>query len=121
MGWRERHDTMQLKDLTTSIAMVVPMFLMVASIVALVAWFALGAKGGRGARIAAWLGLTVLSLWCGLLVGLAALTGIYFVFGSTATIIGAVIVGVLLIAMPFFWWYVVRNRNRDDAGTPQAH
>jgi hypothetical protein len=112
---------MQLNDLATSIAMVVPMFLMVASIVALVAWFALGAKGGRGARIAAWLGLVVLSLWCGLLMGLGLLTIVYFLFGSVATIIGAVIVGAVLVAMPFFWWYVVRNRHRDDTGSPQAH
>jgi hypothetical protein len=112
---------MQLNDLTTSIAMVVPMFLMVASIVALVAWFALGAKGGRGARIAAWFGLVVLSLWCGLLVALGLLTIVYFLLGSAATIVGAVIVTVVLVAMPFFWWSVVRNRHRDDAGTPQAH
>lgn len=111
---------MELKDLTTSIAMVVPMFMMVASVVALVMWFALGAKGGRGARIAAWLGLTVLSLWCGILVGLALLTLVYFVLGATATIVGAVVVAVVLVAMPFFWWYVVRNRHQDDAGTPQA-
>ncbi len=112
---------MQIKDLTTSIAMVVPMFLLVASVVALVAWFALGAKGGRGARIAAWFGLVVLTLWCGLLVGLALLTVIYFLFGSLATIVGAAVVGLFLLGMPFFWWYIVRNRHRDDAGTPQAH
>jgi hypothetical protein len=112
---------MELKDLATSIAMVVPMFLMVASIVALVVWFALGAKGGRGARIAAWLGLTVLTLWCGLLIGLAALTVVYFLFGSAATIVGAVIVGLVLIVTPFFWWFVVRNRHQDDTGAPQAH
>lgn len=111
---------MQLKDLTTSIAMVVPMFLFVVSIVALVVWFSQGARGGRGARIAAWLGLTVLTLWCGLLVGLVVLTMVYFAFGSTATVVGAVIVAALLIAMPFFWWYVVRNRHRDDTGAPQA-
>jgi hypothetical protein len=112
---------MQLKDLTTSIAMVVPMFLLVAGIVALVAWFAMGAKGGRGARIAAWLGLVTLTLWCGSLVALVVLTVIYFMLGSTATIIGAGLVTVFMIGMPFFWWYIVRNRHPDDAGTPQAH
>jgi hypothetical protein len=99
----------------------VPMFLLVASIVALVAWFALGAKGGRGARIAAWFGLVVLTLWCGLALGLGVLTLIYFAFGSTATVIAAVIVTGLMVAMPFFWWYVVKNRQRDDTGSPQAH
>ena len=33
----------------------------------------------------------------------------------------AALVTVLMVAMPFFWAYVVRNRHRDDAGTPQAH
>lgn len=112
---------MQIQDLTTSVAIVVPMFLLVASIVALVAWFALGAKGGRGARVAAWFGLVVLSLWCGLLVGLGLLTLVYFALGSTATIVAAVVVVAVMVAMPFFWWYVVRNRHRDDSGAPQAH
>ena len=112
---------MQIQDLTTSIAIVVPMFLLVASVVALVAWFALGAKGGRGARIAAWFGLVVLTLWCGLLVGLGLLTLVYMAFGSTATIIAAIVVTAIMVAMPFFWWFVVRDRHRDDAGTPQAH
>jgi hypothetical protein len=111
---------MQIKDLTTSVAMVVPMFLLVAGIVALVAWFALGARGGRGARIAAWLGLVTLSLWCGSLVALAVLTVVYFTLGSVATIVAAALVTLLMVAMPFFWAYIVRNRHRDDPGAPQA-
>ena len=110
---------MQIADLTTSIALAVPMFLLVASVVALVAWWSLGAKGGRGARIAAWFGLVVLSLWCGLAVSLALLTLVYFALGSTATIIAAVLVTGVLIAMPFFWWYVMKNRHQDDAGPAQ--
>jgi len=94
---------MQIKDLMTSVAMVVPMFLLVAGIVALVAWFAAGAKGGRGARFAAWLGLVTLSLWCGSLVALALLTIVYFLLGSLATIVAATVVTVLMVAMPFFW------------------
>ena len=56
---------MQITDLTESIALIVPMLILVEGIVALVAWFAYGSKGGRGARIAAWLGLVTLTLWCG--------------------------------------------------------
>ena len=112
---------MELKDLTKSIAMVVPMFMLVASIVALVTWFALGAKGGRGARIAAWFGLVVLTLWCGPGLGLAVLTLVYFLFGSAATIAAVFVVAALLLAMPFFWAYVVRNRHGNDTGSPQAH
>ena len=56
---------MQIKELTESIALIVPMLILVEGIVALVAWFSMGSKGGRGARIAAWLGLVTLTLWCG--------------------------------------------------------
>ena len=51
----------------------------------------------------------------------ALLMLVYFTFGSQATVVAAVLVTVFMVAMPFFWAYVVRNRHRDDAGTPQAH
>ena len=63
---------MQITEITESIALIVPMFLLVTGIVALVAWFAMGSKGGRWARIAAWLGLVTLTLWCGSAVAFAA-------------------------------------------------
>jgi hypothetical protein len=112
---------MQITEVTESIALIVPMFLLVTGIVALVGWFAMGSQGGRWARVAAWLGLVTLSLWCGSAVAFALLMLVYFTFGSQATVIAAVLVTVLMVAMPFFWAYVVRNRHRDDAGTPQAH
>ncbi len=34
--------------------------------------------------------------------------------------VAAALVTVLMVAMPFFWAYVVRNRHGNDAGTPQA-
>jgi hypothetical protein len=111
---------MQIKDVAESVFLIVPMFLLVAGIVALVAWISMGAKGGKGARFAAWLGLVTLTLWCGSALAFAGLTIIYFVLGSQATIVGAVLVTVFMVAMPFLWAYVVRNRHRDDAGTPQA-
>jgi hypothetical protein len=112
---------MQIKEITESIALIVPMLILVEGVVALVVWFALGSKGGRGARIAAWLGLVTLTLWCGSAAAFVLLNLVYFTFGAQATIVGAAVVTVLMIAMPFFWWYVVRNRHHDDAGTPQAH
>lgn len=112
---------MQINEVTESIALIVPMFLLVAGIVALVAWFAMGSKGGRGARIAAWLGLVTLTLWCGSAVAFGLLMLTYFTFGAQATIVAAVLVTVFMVAMPFFWAYVVRNRHRDDTGAPQAH
>lgn len=110
---------MQIKDLTESIALIVPMLLLVEGFVALVAWFALGSKGGRGARIAAWLGLVTLTLWCGLALGYVALMVVYFSFGSEATMLAGAVLAVLLVAMPFGWAYVVRNRHRDDSGAPR--
>ena len=43
---------MQITEITESIALIVPMFLLVTGIVALVAWFAMGSKagGGHGSR-----------------------------------------------------------------------
>lgn len=111
---------MQIKDLTESIALIVPMLILVEGIVALVVWFALGSKGGRGARIAAWLGLVTLTLWCGSAIAFVVLNLVYFSFGAQATIVGAALVTVFMIAMPFGWAYVVRNRHAGD-GQPQVH
>jgi hypothetical protein len=112
---------MQIKDISESVVIIVPMFLLVVTVVAVVAWIAMGAKGGKGARFAAWLVLVALSLWCGGGIAFVALTLVYLTLGSQVTIAAAAVALVLLVAMPFFWWYVVRNRGRDDAGTPQAH
>lgn len=110
---------MQIKELTESIALIVPMLFLIEGIVALAVWFALGSKGGRGARIAAWLGLVTLTLYCGSAVAFVLLNLVYFTFGSQATVIAAVLVAVFMIVMPFGWAYLVRNRHQD-AG-PQAH
>jgi hypothetical protein len=111
---------MQIAELSESVALIVPMLFLVEGIVALVAWFAYGSRGGRGARIAAWLGLVTLSLWCGSALAYVALMLVYFNLGAQATMVAAALVTVLMVAMPFFWAYVVRNRHGDDAGTPQA-
>jgi hypothetical protein len=111
---------MQITELSETVALVVPMLFLVEGIVALVAWFAYGSRGGRGARIAAWLGLVTLTLWCGSALAYVALMLVYFNLGAQATMLAAALVTVLMVAMPFFWAYVVRNRHGDDTGTPQA-
>lgn len=116
----ERGAGMQIKDLTESVALIVPMLLLVEAIVALVVWFAYGQKGGRGARVAAWLALVTLTLWCGSAVAYVVLMVTYFNLGAEATMVAAAMVTVFMIAMPFGWAYVVRNRHHDDGGTPQA-
>jgi hypothetical protein len=80
-------------------------------------WFALGSKGGRGARIAAWLGLVTLTLWCGSAAAFVLLNLVYFTFGAPATMVGAIIVTLFMVTMPFGWWLVVRNRHRAQTGT----
>jgi hypothetical protein len=106
---------MRINDLAESMALIVPMLLLLEALVAIVVWFAYGSKGGRAARIAAWLGLTTLTFWVG-----SAVAFVYFSLGSTATIIAAIIVTAFMVLMPFGWAYVVRHHGRDETG-PQTH
>jgi hypothetical protein len=111
---------MQIRDLSESVALIVPMLFLVEAIVALVVWFAYGQKGGRGARIAAWLGLVTLTLWCGSALAYVVLMLTYFNLGAEATMVVAALVTVFMVAMPFGWAYIVRNHHPGDSGTPQA-
>ncbi len=111
---------MQIKDLSESVALIVPMLFLVEAIIALVVWFAYGQKGGRGARVAAWLGLVTLTLWCGSALAYVVLMLTYFNLGAEATMLVAAVVTVFMIVMPFGWAYVVRSHHRDDSGTPLA-
>jgi maltodextrin utilization protein YvdJ len=110
---------MQIREVSEDLALIVPMLILLEGVVAVVLWFAWGSKGGRGARIAAWLGLVTLTLWCGSAAAFVLLNLIYFNFGSQVTIAAAVLVTVFMIAMPFGWAYVVRHHGRDDTG-PQT-
>ena len=107
---------MHIRELTEDIALLVPMLILVEGVVAVVVWFALGSKGGRAARIAAWLGLVTLTLWCGSAAAFVLLNLVYFSFGSQATILAAVLVTAFMVAMPFGWAYIIRSRGRDDSG-----
>ena len=55
---------MLITDLSKDIALILPALILVEGIIGLIAWFALGSRGGRAARFAAWLGLVTLTLWC---------------------------------------------------------
>ncbi len=105
---------MQITDLSENIALIVPMLILVEGIVGIVAWFAYGSKGGRGARIAAWLGLVTLTLWCGSAVAFVMLYLLLFTLGKEAVIVGAFFVTLFMLAMPFGWALVVRHHGRED-------
>lgn len=111
---------MQLAELSEDLLLILPAVILVQGIIALVAWFWLGSKGGRGARVAAWLGLVTLTVWVGSAISFVLLHLLLFTFGSAAAIAGAVVVTVFMLAMPFGWAAVVRHRARDDAGGQDA-
>lgn len=107
---------MRINDLAENMALILPMLLLLEAVVAIIVWLAYGSKGGRAARVAAWLGLTTLTFWVGSGIGFVALNLVYFSFGSTATIIAAILVTAFMVLMPFGWAYVVRHHGRDEAG-----
>ena len=109
---------MQLSQLTEDIALILPLALLVEGIVGVVGWFALGAKGGRGARIAAWLAMVTLTLWCGSALAFVLLHVLLFTLGSTAALLGAGVTTVFMVLMPFAWAAVIRHHGRVDAGSP---
>jgi len=111
---------MQIAELSEDMALIVPMLILVEGVVGLVAWFAYGSKGGRGARIAAWLGLVTLTLWCGSAIGFVLLYLLLFTLGKEAVVVGAAFITVFMLAMPFGWAAVVRHHGRDDTAGQQG-
>lgn len=105
---------MQIAELAEDIALILPMLILVEGVVGLVVWFAYGSKGGRGARIAAWLGLVTLTLWCGSALAFVLLHLLLFTLGTGAAIVGAVLVTVFMLAMPFGWAALIRHHGRSD-------
>jgi hypothetical protein len=109
---------MQLAELSEDLLLILPAVILVQGIIALVVWFWLGSKGGRGARVAAWIGLVTLTVWVGSAIAFVLLHVLLFTFGPNAAIVGAVVVTMFMLAMPFGWAAVVRHRARGDAGSP---
>ena len=107
---------MQIADLTEDLALILPIVLLVEGIVGLVAWFAFGSKGGRGARFAAWLGLVTLTLWVGSAAAFVFLHVLLFTFGSGAAILGGILVTAFMVLMPFGWALVIRHHGPADPG-----
>jgi hypothetical protein len=108
---------MQITELTEDLALLLPIVILVEGIIGVVAWFAFGSKGGRGARVAAWLGLVTLTLWVGSAAAFVLVHILLFAFGTWAAVAGAVVVTVFMLLMPFGWAVVVRHHGRVDADT----
>jgi hypothetical protein len=105
---------MQIGVVTEDVALVLPIVILVEGIVGLVAWLALGSRGGRWARFAAWIGLVTLTLWCGSAIAFVLLHLLLFTFGSTAALAGAFAVTVMMVLMPFGWAAVVRHHDTSN-------
>ena len=108
---------MQLSQLTEDIALILPIALLVEGILGVVGWFAFGSRGGRGARIAAWLALVTLTLWCGSALAFVLLHVLLFTLGSAAAMIGAGVTTVFMVLMPFGWAAVVRHHGQPETGS----
>jgi hypothetical protein len=111
---------MRISDVSENVALIVPMLILVEGIVGIVAWFAYGSKGGRGARIAAWLGLVTLTLWCGSAIGFVFLYLLLFTLGKEAVVVGAAAITVFMLAMPFGWAILIRHHGREETDDAQA-
>jgi hypothetical protein len=105
---------MQIAEISEDLALILPIVILVEGIVGLVAWFALGSRGGRAARFAAWIGLVTLTLWVGSAAAFVLLHLLLFTFGSGAAMAGAFVVTVLMVLMPFAWAAVVRHHGSSD-------
>ncbi len=121
---------MQLSQLSEDLALLLPIVILVEGIIGVVVWFGYGSRGGRGARVATWLGLVTLTVWVGSAAAFVLLHMLYFAFGSVATIIGAIGVTAFMLLMPFGWAAVIRHHAADtdpqaqrnpQARDPQAH
>jgi hypothetical protein len=109
---------MQIAQLTEDVALILPIAMLVEGIIGVVAWFAFGSKGGRGARVAAWLALVTLTLWCGSAIAFVLVHILLFWLGNAAAVAGAVVTTVFMVLMPFAWAAVIRHHGRTDAGNP---
>ena len=105
---------MQISEVTEDLALLLPIVILVEGIIGVVAWFAYGSKGGRGARIAAWLGLVTLTLWVGSAAAFVLLHLLLFTFGTWAAVVGAIAVTAFMLLMPFGWAIVIRHRSRTE-------
>ena len=67
---------------------------------------------GSGSAVLAWLGLTVITLWCGAMVAFVMVNVLYFALGAPAGAGGMAVTAVFLVATPIVWAVVIRRRRR---------
>jgi hypothetical protein len=106
---------MRIAEATEDLALILSLVVLVAGIVAAV-WYAYGSRAGRGASIAAWLGLVTLTLGVGWVAAFVLLHVLLFTLGTWAAIAGALVTNVLMVLMPFGWAVIVRRRGRPTTG-----
>lgn len=82
-------------------------------IVLLVVTLLWGHATNRGASIAAWLGLTLVSWWIEFVVAFVALHAALFSLGREAVIVLALLLGGIIALTPVAWAYVLSHRNKS--------
>ncbi len=103
---------MRVPDVAQAFLLILPLLLVGEAVLAAVIWGAAGGTGGRWAQVAAWLGLTTLTVWFGSAIAFVAVHGLLFFVGPTAAMAGLVATTVFMLTMPIGWALVVRR------GTP---
>lgn len=67
-----------------------------------------GDRGGRWAKIAAWIGRTTLPLWFGSILPFHVLHGLSFFIGPGVSAVGVAVTTISMLTMLFGWVLVVR-------------
>lgn len=72
----------------------------------------------RGAGLATWLGLTVVTWWLEAVAAFFALHALLFTLGREAALVASVAVVVILTATPLAWAHLLRRRARRRVAQP---
>jgi hypothetical protein len=105
----------QIAEVGEELALILPLVILAEGVIGLIVWFAAGSRGGRGARVAAWVGLVTLTLWCGSAAAFVLLHLLLFAFGSGAALLGVVLTTAFMVLMPIGWWIVLSHRARNGS------
>ncbi len=93
-------------------ALATVVLLLVLSAVGLAAAPRRGRLGDAGSLVTEWFVLTVVTLWCGLLVAFVVDNLLLFMLGTGAATIGVIGSAIFLVATPVVWAVVIRRRAR---------
>lgn len=80
-----------------------------------VAAYRMGILPQTGARVATWLGLTVVTLWFGYTVAFIGTHVVLFTLGSLAAAISFLVSTALLAAVPFAWAAVMHRMGSHQS------